>query len=104
MLLNRKAQSTLEYAVLIAIVVAAFLAMQIYMKRGVQGKLRSAADQIGDQFDAHKTGSTYTTKKTGTTVEEVTQGVASSYTGTAGKGAAEVTKRSGSETVGAWSD
>lgn len=104
MLLERKAQSTLEYAVLISIVVAAFLAMQIYMKRGVQGKLRSAADQIGDQFDAHKTSSTYTTQKTGTTVEEVTQGVTASYTGTAGKGEAEVTKKIGSEHVGSWNE
>jgi uncharacterized protein (UPF0333 family) len=102
MLLNRKAQSTLEYAVLIAIIVAAFLTMQIYMKRGVQGKLRSAADQIGDQFDAHKTNSTYTTKRTGTTVEEVTAGVTSSYAGADNKGTAEVTKKTGTETVGAW--
>ena len=43
-------QSTVEYAVLIAVVVGALIAMQIYMKRGVQGKLRSATDDIGEQF------------------------------------------------------
>jgi hypothetical protein len=43
-------QSTLEYAVVIAVVVSALLAMQIYMKRGAQGKLRQATDDIGEQF------------------------------------------------------
>ena len=47
---NRKAQSTVEYAVLIAVVAGALLAMQIYMKRGAMGKLRSSTDQIGDQL------------------------------------------------------
>ena len=45
-----RGQSTLEYAVLISVVVAALIAMQIYMKRGVQGKLRDATDQVGEQF------------------------------------------------------
>ncbi|MBI3319017.1 MAG: hypothetical protein HYZ89_00290 [Candidatus Omnitrophica bacterium] len=45
-----KGQATLEYAVVIAVAVAALLAMQIYMKRGVQGKLREATDQVGEQF------------------------------------------------------
>ena len=47
---SRAGQSTLEYAVLIAVVVSALIAMQIYMKRGVQGKLRDATDQVGEQF------------------------------------------------------
>ena len=51
MRMTKKAgQSTLEYAVVIAVVVAALLAMQIYMKRGAQGKLRQATDDIGEQF------------------------------------------------------
>ena len=55
-----RGQSTLEYAVVIAVVVAALLAMQIYMKRGVQGKMRSATDQIGDQYRPQNTTSNYT--------------------------------------------
>ena len=46
----RQGQSTVEYAVLVAVVVGALIAMQIYMKRGVQDKLRSATDDIGGQF------------------------------------------------------
>ena len=47
---RKKAQSTLEYVILIILVVAALLTMQIYVKRGIQGRLRSSADDIGEQF------------------------------------------------------
>jgi len=47
---KRKAQSTLEYAVLIIIVIGALLSIQNYIKRGVQGRLRQASDDIGDQY------------------------------------------------------
>lgn len=47
---KKKAQSTLEYAVLIIIVIGALLSIQVYIKRGIQGRLRSAADDIGDQY------------------------------------------------------
>lgn len=46
----RKAQSTLEYAFLIALVVGAILAMQAYVKRSLQGKLQMTSDQIADQY------------------------------------------------------
>ena len=45
-----KAQSTLEYAVLIMIVIGALLSIQIYIRRGIQGRLRQASDDIGDQY------------------------------------------------------
>ncbi len=47
---RRRGQSTLEYAVVIAVVTAALLGMQFFMKRGVQGRLRSATDDIGEQY------------------------------------------------------
>jgi len=48
--LNKKGQGTLEYAVIIAVIVAALIAMQNYVKRGMQGKLRESTDNIGEQF------------------------------------------------------
>jgi len=45
-----KGQSTLEYAVLIIIVIGALLSIQVYIKRGIQGRLRSASDDIGEQY------------------------------------------------------
>lgn len=46
-----KGQSLGEYAVLFAIVVAAFMGMQIFIKRGVQGGISFCSDQIGNQED-----------------------------------------------------
>jgi Flp pilus assembly pilin Flp len=42
----RKAQSVIEYAVLIAIVAAAFMAMHLYMQRSVQANFKIIQDQI----------------------------------------------------------
>ena len=47
---KRSAQSTVEYAILAAVVVAALLVMQIYMKRGFSGKLKESTDRVGEQF------------------------------------------------------
>jgi hypothetical protein len=46
----QKAQSTLEYALLISVVVGALLAMQNYLKRSVQGRMQIIGDQMGDQY------------------------------------------------------
>jgi len=42
----RHGQSTIEYALLIAIVAAAFLAMHLYMQRAVQANFKLIEDQI----------------------------------------------------------
>ncbi len=52
---RRKGQSTLEYAVLIIIIIAALFSIQLYIKRGIQGRLKSATDDIGDQFSPGNT-------------------------------------------------
>ena len=57
---GRKGQSTVEYAVLIVVVIAALLAMSIFMKRGVMGKARESTDQIGEQFTPLTTSNDYT--------------------------------------------
>ncbi len=56
-----KGQSTLEYVILIGFVVAALIAMGVYMKRGVQGKLRESTDQVGEQYSAGNVTGKYTT-------------------------------------------
>lgn len=59
--LKTDAQSTTEYAVLVACIVAAVIGMQIYLKRGIQGRLRQAGDEVGQQYSATGTESTITT-------------------------------------------
>ncbi len=58
-----RGQSTMEYAVLAAVIVGAMLAMQIYVKRGAMGKLREASDQLGKQFTPLQTTSSFTSTK-----------------------------------------
>lgn len=43
---SKKAQTTAEYAILIGLVVAALIAMQTYVKRGLQGRMRDASDSL----------------------------------------------------------
>ena len=66
-------QSTLEYAVLIAVVAAAAIGMQIYVKRGIQGRLRQSADQVGEQYAPGKTTSTFTTHVDASRAEATTE-------------------------------
>jgi len=70
MLNNKKAQSTLEYAILIIIIIGALLALQTYVKRGIQGKLKTTADDIGDQYSPDNTKSAKITSSHSNTTEE----------------------------------
>ncbi len=68
----QKGQSTLEYAALFAVVIGAIIAGQVYFKRGVQGKLKSSADQMGEQYSFGATGTI--TQEISSSSEEVTGG------------------------------
>lgn len=46
LLRNKKAQNTAEYALMIAIVVGAFSIMQLYVKRGLQSRIKSGVDNV----------------------------------------------------------
>ena len=93
---QRAGQSTAEYAVLIAVIIAAVLAMQVYLKRAVAGRLRQATDQVGEQFSAAETTWNYTTTTSSERNDTVEQdGVAVSTIGTKG----ETTTRTGAEDV-----
>ncbi len=94
---SSRGQSTLEYVILLGFVVAALIAMGVYMKRGFQGKLRESTDQIGEQYSAGNTTSEYTTTSNMTQTESVSGGGVSSSSSTSKQ------NRSGSETVSALS-
>lgn len=94
---NRKGQSILEYAILVLIVVAGIMAMQVWIKRGLQQRFRSNAEQIGegDLFSPGKTTGSYTTVITSENKEKQTAG-AINTTYTTGKNKTTV---SGNETA-----
>ena len=44
---TRRGQSMAEYAIVLTVVITAIVAMQIYVKRGLQGKVRDVTDNLG---------------------------------------------------------
>ena len=57
----RRGQSILETSILFMVVFFAFLAMMVYIKRSVQGRLRADADSIGQQYDFQRTAGNMST-------------------------------------------
>jgi len=51
-MLNKKGQNTAEYAILIALVVAAAVGMQTYVKRGVQARMRDETKGFTSALDS----------------------------------------------------
>lgn len=79
----RKGQSTMEYAIVIGLVIAAAVGMQIYVKRGLQGKIRDATDikasgaswMTGDQYEPNYSATTDMRQtREATEVAETTKG------------------------------
>lgn len=96
---RNKAQTTLEYAILIGIVVAGLIAMQVYLKRGYQGKLRESADSMGQQFSPGNTTNTYTVVTSSSSNEEVSTGETDEERVTVSTINDQTTRRTGTENV-----
>jgi uncharacterized protein (UPF0333 family) len=92
-----KGQTTLEVVILIGFVVAALIAMGVYMKRGIQGRLRDSTDQIGEQYSAGNTTSTYVTKVDLSQTENVKSGGETTTTINRNE-----QRKTGSETISGW--
>lgn len=75
---KKKAQSSLEYAILIIIVLGALLSIQVYIKRGIQGRLRTATDDIGEQYKVGGMNIHKTTRFFSKTNEQAEQGESTS--------------------------
>lgn len=100
---DKTGQSIVEYAALIAIVVAVLIAMQIYIKRGISGRLRAASDDIGEQYEPKKTTSDFTIRLFSNRMEKVRteeRGTLGNVTISESDIIQEKTTREGSETIG----
>jgi len=52
---NNNAASTIEFSLLIVVAILAIIAMQAYLKRGLQGRIQQNVNQLGSQFSpAHE--------------------------------------------------
>ncbi len=98
----KRAQSTLEFAIVIFAVVAALLAMQTYVRRGLQGKLRASADEFSvQQYEPGKmTADITTTQQSDITTTSVTIEDDERYTTTTTTNiTAQTDRRSGMEKI-----
>ncbi|OGX27571.1 MAG: hypothetical protein A2787_05505 [Omnitrophica WOR_2 bacterium RIFCSPHIGHO2_01_FULL_48_9] len=75
---KKKGQSTLEYAILIIVIIGALLSIQVYIKRGIQGRLKSATDDIGDQFSVGNQNVLTTTVTSSRTADLFDKGITTS--------------------------
>lgn len=105
--LNGRAQSTAEYVIVLGLIVAAVIAMQTYVKRGLQGRIKEAVDHVenatagegvsfsGGQYEPYYLGSNFENKRTSEDTESLLDGGAVERT------VEEESKRLGSQTIGA---
>ncbi len=96
---KRKAQSTVEYAMIIAVVVGGLLLMQHYVRRGLAGRYKSSTDDLGEQFDP----SVYTASLNISQNSNVTQTMINGTSKTSHR-ADQTSSRTGNETVGAYTN
>ena len=105
---GRRGQTALEYAALIAILTGALVTMSIYIKRSIGGRLRGAADTLGEQYAPGGTTSNTTlsivsdteTKSELQIDQTLPSGEKADVTVTTTTINNDVTTRTGSETVG----
>ena len=55
MLSNKKGQSTVEYAIVVGVVVAALVAMQTYVKRGLQARYHDGIQFLANETNVNAT-------------------------------------------------
>jgi hypothetical protein len=80
---NNRGQSTLEYALIIAVTVSALMAINVYMKKGLQGRLKESTDQVGKQFDPGTFTTAYQTTSAGNSTTTEKRDVATGSTSSA---------------------
>ena len=69
---HTRGQSTFELTLTVVVVIAAVIAMSIFMKRSVMGKLRDTGNQVGGQFTPLGTSNAYTRTINSSRTEKVT--------------------------------
>ncbi len=102
---RRKGQTSLEYIVLIIIVIGALLAMGNYFKRSLQGRWKGSLDELGDQYDPRTADSVvrHTLTQSANTIISTEKDALSNGYWTKRKDASIITERKqGNVSVGAY--
>ena len=102
-----KAQSTAEYVIVLGLIVAAVVAMQSYIKRGFQGRIKDAVDYKGqlttenvvtfstNQYEPYYLSSTFESTRNSEDTENLQQA------GSVNRTVNESSKRTGNQVIGA---
>src|SRR5208282_2112768 len=74
---KRRGQTILEYTIIVIIVLGVMIAMKDYVKRGIQGRWKSATDDFGTQYDPTSLNSdvNYGTQVNSVSYVSVTNGI-----------------------------
>jgi len=94
---NKKGQSTLEYALIIAVIVAGLLLMQMYIKRGYAGRLKSSTDDMGEQFDPNAYTANFAISQSSNTLQTIQNRVTNTQ-----HTAPQTNTKTGTETIAAY--
>ncbi len=87
---NHRGQNTAEYAIVIALIIGAVIAMQIYVKRGLQGRMKDATDYVATetselgatkQYEPYYSEQSMTSAQKSTTDIEAQEGASKTTTG-----------------------
>lgn len=101
--LMRKGQSTAEYAIVIGLVIAAAVAMQVYVKRSLQAKVKDAVDYNDPAATMLSTGQYepyYLTSDMASTRQESTTAATSAGGGVSRTINTDVATRTGTQSIG----
>ncbi|MDE2221702.1 MAG: hypothetical protein KGK03_01385 [Candidatus Omnitrophica bacterium] len=71
----RRGQTILEYTVIMIIIIGVLVAMKDYIKRGIQGRWKASADNLGSQYDPQWVSSNiqFAAQTNSTSIVQVTQ-------------------------------
>ena len=99
-LCKRRGQNTAEYAILIGVIVAAAIAMQVYVRRGMQARIKQGTDYSKEacmtiftlgQYEPYYTCSTFMTNQGSSSAENLLSA------GAVNRVSNETTNRTGSQ-------
>jgi hypothetical protein len=106
MLRQIKAQSTAEYVIVLGLIVAAVMAMQTYVKRGFQGRIKDAVDYVDQggvtsgvvtfntrQYEPYYLSSSFSSNRSSNEAEDMGDG------GAVNRSTSEESERVGNQTI-----
>lgn len=100
---RKRGQTALEYTVLIIIVIGAFVGIQNYMKRGIQGRWKTTVDELGDQYDPRTADTEIRhTLNSNTNTQIITMNTVTGYWTRRTDQTTSTERKSGTSTMGAY--